>query len=648
MALGLLVLAAACESHIDRVSDRSSAMLWQDSDQDFWSRPWPDDARNRSADGFEVSLAGFPNPASLTVLDDFLGSMQVLLDDFPGAGFSTNGAIYLPFDGPLADSALPETFATARAGSGYELVDITEGPSCGERIPVMLRWKPRGAQYLEHPYLVALPVPGFPLRPRHQYLFAVTARLYDTEGRAVQAPADWRRWADSRSGLLTAGRGESCANQMPVPALDQIAAGTLFTTGDPSYLARSARRVVLEQTITVYPPYQNDALGSQCRELSGWIRIPNFQRGAKPYLRAGGDIAYDERGYPVVQTWETTRYSLLIPTTVSAGTTELPLLIVGHGTGGYRRSFVTDGTGRSACEHGIAAFGISQPLHGDRQASEHDDPMLMTFNFMNLRAMVHNFQQGGFDLMALRHGLQGHSLTTDVTGYNQTVSFRAPFMYLGHSQGSHTGAFFGAVEPDTLAGILYSGSSGHLISILLAKDAPIDFSPILEAALASYGELDEFSPLLTLFQTVADAADPINYARYYLQEPIYEPGSAEAKAWQPRHVLGTEGIYDEYTPPPSTEAFLLAAGLQYAGPYLHAEPVYDWLVEQGLRDAPRARPTGGNLVLDGTNYTALWTQYPSGHFSIRDTAQGRADVARYLDSLAHEAYPSIAETVDEE
>lgn len=643
--LVLLAVMGACSTSVERVSQTAPHMLWSDTQTDFWSRPWPDDSRNRATDGFDISLTEFPNPASLTIVRDYLGHMQGLLDRYPGAGFSPNGAIYLPFSHLMAESALPDTYATVEATSAYVLVDITEGNHCGERTPIELRWKSRGTPYLDRPFLVALPHPGFPLRPKHQYLFAVTAELRDSEGRALVAPSDWLSWAEAQSSTLRAG---ACADGTAVPTLDTITAGTIFTTGDPSYLTRMARRVILEQTLTVEAPYQNDPLGPSCRELSGWITLPNFQAGQKPYLREGGEVVYDARGYPVVQTWETTRYSLLIPTTVPAGTRELPLVIVGHGTGGSRRSFVTDGTGRTACEHGLAAFGVSQPLHGDRRAAEHDDPTLLTFNFLNLPALVHNFQQGGFDLVAIRHALSGHTLTTDVTGYDQPVQFRAPVMYLGHSQGSHTGSFFGAVEPDTLSGILFSGSSGHLISILLAKDAPIDFSPILEAALASYGEFDAFNPLLTLFQTVADAADPINYARYYLGESIYEPGSEEAAAWKPRHLMGTEGIYDGYTPPESTEAFLLAVGLDFTGAILRPLPTYDWLVTQGARGAALPRPAGGNLSISGTTYTGLWAQYPSGHFSIRDTAQGRADVASFLDSLAHASYPSLAETVTDE
>lgn len=640
----LLTAAVGCSASIERQVEPAARMRWDRVEGDFWSRPWPDDARSLGSDGFSISLADFPNPASLTILNDYLSRMQDLFDHYPGAGFSTNGAIFVPFDGPMAESALPDTFATVAVNSRYQLVNVSEGPHCGERTPIALRWQPNGSSYLDRPYLAALPQPGFPLRAREMYLLAVTDRLSDAYGQALAGHRDWQQWVRGRSAPLRSAR---CGNGIELPEITEVVAGTLFTTGDPGYLARMARRAILQQNIPIDAPDQDDPLGPQCRELSGWIRIPNFQTGQKPYLREGGSVVYDTEGYPVLQTWETTRYSLLIPTTVPDGTTELPLLLVGHGTGGSRRSFVTDGTGRTACEHGIAAFGISQPLHGDRRASEHDDPTLLTFNFLNLQALVHTFQQGGFDLMALRHGLTDYTLTTDVTGYDQPVQFRLPFMYLGHSQGSHTGSFFGAVEPDTLSGILYSGSSGHLISILLAKDAPIDFSPILEAALASYGELDTFNPLLTLFQTVADPADPINYARYYQQEPMYEAGSDEAQAWRPRHLLGTEGIYDEYTPPPSTEAFLLAAGLDYAGQLLLPIAPYDWLVDQGLRAPRLARPAGGNKQIDGQSYTSLWVQYPSGHFSIRDTEQGRTDVARYLDSLAHEAYPSVADTVAE-
>ena len=134
--------------------------------------------------------------------------------------------------------------------------------------------------------------------------------------------------------------------------------------------------------------------------------------------------------------------------------------------------------------------------------------------------------------------------------------------YAGHSQGSQSAAVLGALDPAAEATVLSGCGGDARIGIVRRKDLSI--TTMLGALLGvADGELDEFHPLLSLAQTIADPIDPASYGRFY---------------WEPRagrvaeRVLHFEGVSDTYNPKEGAEALAIALHATEVGPIVHPVP----------------------------------------------------------------------------
>lgn len=616
------------------------SVRWAPKSKVFWDLPWPADARLQDGDFSTLDLSRFPNPSTSTALASYLRQIKAQTAD-PGAGFSTNGAIFVPLSGNLTLAFAQTATASMREDALVQLVDLTwQASSCGTRIPVDTRFFPWGTHYLPEHTLAALPVPGNPLEPRHTYGLLLSTRLQDRDGKPLAANGGWYSYMSrmdhsSLPGLKTLQTG-LCASGATVPILTNLAGGTVFGTGDPTLAVRRARRVV--DDLALPPPAlptRAGSLGRGCVELRGRFAAPSFQQGQKPYLLEGGGFVYDKRGMPVVQNTESVRFALVLPEVAAPATATVPLVLYAHGTGGDYRTFIRSGVAADLCQKGMAVVGFDQPLHGDRIT--HGDPMLLSFNFMNLTAMTHNFQQGGIDLFSLRHAMTDYKIPAARSGLPVDVVFRQPFLFMGHSQGALTGSFFLAEETASVAGAVLSGSSGALFMAFLAKVEPINIPAIFEAVLADWGTYSAYSPELALFQMAAEPSDPLNYGRYFLQRADLETGEV-ANGWQPKHLFISEGIHDKFTPPAQSEPFIASTGVQYVLPELKV--VY---VQQVRGAVFLPRPVSANVeTVDGPR-TAVAIQYPSGHYSLFDDADGHREYAAFLEDLAAHRMPVIRE-----
>jgi hypothetical protein len=131
----------------------------------------------------------------------------------------------------------------------------------------------------------------------------------------------------------------------------------------------------------------------------------------------------------------------------------------------------------------------------------------------------------------------------------------------------------------------------------------------------------DFHPVLSLFQMVFDAADPVNHVELYARRPI--------EGVVGRHHFTTYGDGDTYTPRAVQEARAVAAGLPHVAPRAVELPLVQ--VEPGL---------AGNVSIEGAPYTfGLRSYVPpvgvDGHFVAFENEDGRADVLDFLvESLA--------------
>lgn len=612
------ICLAACQNKQKPVSQIFDVAKAQAGD--FYGLPFPENSRSQI--DATMGLVNFPNPASLTILDDY---KKVFAANF--RGFGTNSAIYLAFDSRLDAKSLAQTAAESlKDSASVRLLDISpDSPDFGRATPILIRYSDFASQYTTSYTLAALPVPGFPLRPKTTYALLINANVKDSTGQPLVQNPLWReRLSKPDAAGLT---------QLGITP-DTAIAGAIFTTADPTAdFMTIANYLRSHPELVEFLPWSGPVQwnyfdGVSCHEYNGRIKLPNFQHGQIPYLTEGGGFKFDASGTPVVAQFDEVRVSLRLPETYDAAA-GMPYVVYSHGTGGDYHSLRS--ITRQMCARGIAVIGADQPLHGDRIVE--GDPSFLTFNLINPVAMLHNFQQGGLESIAIAMAMEGLTIPAHASPYGVTVAMdKTRQMFMGHSQGALTGLYTLAADGKNFAGAVLSGSSGGLILALLHKVDPIHFPLLLELGLSSIGELDLFHPALSLFQMFGEAADPLNYGRYLLRE-----AHPSIDNWRPLHVYQSEGTVDTFTPPPQAEALAATLGVRWVGPNLQAvEPLA--LLGQV---APDTLPFSGNIKFDGQIYTGVLIQYPSGHFSTTDDADAWREFADFLSDLAAGETPVI-------
>lgn len=219
-----------------------------------------------------------------------------------------------------------------------------------------------------------------------------------------------------------------------------------------------------------------------------------------------------------------------------------PVVIFGHALSGNRANLLAAADALAAA--GYAAIGIDSPLHGIRP----DDPLLgplhvsntpwagvaneRTFdvdyinnasgapgadgqidpsgahfvNPLSLLTMRDNARQGQADLSVLAASLVG----IDADGDTLPDLDASTVSYAGASLGAVMGTPFVAVEPLVPNGFLSAPTGG----LARALEASPTIGPRLRAGLAAAGVepgTSDYELFFTAFQTVFDAADPINW-----------------------------------------------------------------------------------------------------------------------------------------
>jgi hypothetical protein len=220
----------------------------------------------------------------------------------------------------------------------------------------------------------------------------------------------------------------------------------------------------------------------------------------------------------------------------------------------------------------MAMISIDQVLHGTRAPADTNYDLAF-YNFLNPVAGNANAKQGALDDFQLLRLVK----SIDVAAAPMTglpIKFDPNRIYfLGHSQGSQTGALFVAAEPEVKAAV-FSGAGANLTLAILYKTQPSNI--LADVELLINESVDEFHPMLSLIQTYMESDDPSNYARFYYNEPI--------AGMQPKSIYQSLGIVDTFTPVQTIEALAVSIGLQPVNPLLR--PITDL----GLRGLTWANP----------------------------------------------------------
>jgi predicted esterase len=588
--------------------------------------PWPSDLAMH--DDGTIDLHFVPNAANNAFVANYENSL-----DHRIAGFSTVAPAYFRFTVPIDPTSLPPDVATTMmTSSSIQLIDVEHTA----RMPAQWYFREHATRYWPANTLAIAPASGFPLRPHAQYVIVVTRAVHSTAG-------SFQRDADLDAVLAAAGGDASvdAARTLHAPAVaalesmgiarDQILSLAVFTTQDPA--AELFRAI--DSVATLAPAAIVDITRSSSPS-TGFVRYdghygpnPIFESGAQPYDMPGtADFVVDSSGTPQVQDTQNFAFTLTTPVG-DPPATGWPIVIYAHGTGGNSATFVDDGTSQSLSAQGLAVFGFDQIFNGERAVGGPMNAGVQYFNFTNPFAFRNNNRQAAIDLAQASRFVRGLHIDAGVSATGAEVGFDAAHvMFFGHSQGSVTGPLWLAAENGAGAAVI-SATSGTLALSILQRVQPVNLPSLVGLLLglstsAVADELVPFHPALALAQTVFDACDPVNYARYIVREP--RAGNP------PRHVFLTEGIVDHIAGTQGIESVAMAMGLPLLEPII--QPIATYPLNGVASMAP---PVSMNVA--GGMATAGWEQFDmaagqDGHYVIFDIAAARDRASGFLASYA--------------
>ena len=541
---------------IDYDANTGVSPRYQPNGAGWTATPWPND-RHRSSDG-TLDLTNFPNPDNIDLLVQYLAMGTEVLD-----GWGLNGSVYFEFDGPLSVEDLPDAATTKNNRKAIiQLVNVTQGSTrYGEQMPLLFHFYESGNDiYYASNTLAMRAVFGFPLAEGETYCALVTRAVTDSNGRYLSRPS---AFADALANDPSLAPLNAWLPDSLLLAED-IAAATCLTTQTATRELRKIREYLDTVPVPDIAEIVYEGATKKFFEFQGTYLAPNFQSGTKPYDTEGGDIVFDDAGEPIVQSLESVRWLLMIPTAYSKPAGGWPVVLYAHGTGGDYQS--CKGIAEYIMNQGLAMICIDQPLHGIR--SWVDEPsmlelVLYSFNFLNPRSGRSGFRQSAIDTMSLARMVSNSvfEIAAGSTGFEHEVELDpGSIFFFGHSHGGLSGALVFGIDPLIRAGVL-SGAGGILIQTILLRKDMVDIEVLVQNALGvSDEQFNSHHPLLTMIQMLIDATDPINYAPYWLNP---KPGGLA------KHVFVTEGEQDEATPYLCTDAMAGAAGIPLIEPVSH-------------------------------------------------------------------------------
>ncbi|HJL02916.1 MAG TPA: hypothetical protein RMH85_15185 [Polyangiaceae bacterium LLY-WYZ-15_(1-7)] len=582
-------------------------------DAAFFDAPFPIFHRVRE-DG-SLRVADFPNARRVPLLDQLLELMET-----GNTGFSTNGAVFLPFDGPLDPSSLPPDPAASRApGASVFLVDVDPtSPERGRRVAIQTDVQSDGVDIYTPPHtLVALPFPGVVLRPGTRYALVATADLRAADGSPLEAPP-------TLATLLAGGtppgpRGaDAAAAFAPLRAwLDEegidparVIAATVFPTGDPFAETLALRDAIAARPA---PPLEDLELAEEYDEfcvVTGRVGLPVYQRGPKPYGTYPSGALVVEDGAPVIQETDEVVVYLTLPKAPmpEAG---FPLVLYANGGGGEGRQVIDrtrldadprEGLGPPGrgpalyyAELGMGALGFPAPLAHERNP-EGREGTLDFWNVANLAAFRGNLRQAALDFTTMVAVVKtarlepalcpGASTEADAFRYDPAR------LYLqGHSTGGTVGSIVLPLEPELRAGVL-SGTGGSWIYNVVDADSPIALRDVARLVLRLGGgdEVDHFDVEMTFFQTVLASTEVMSWGRVTAREPLPER--------EPRDALFIAGIVDTYHYPRMVHSQGMALGADLVLPAAEEtwEEEYALVGLEGITAPATANRNGATVV----------------------------------------------------
>lgn len=626
---------------------------------EFYRLPFPSNIRVRNG---RVDLSGHPSPGEVAGLDFARLYMGALEEDADGFGLSS--PIFFQFSDRLDVSSLSVGLA---AESNLALVDVTRGsPTYGEAVDVQLEYKPERTQFTCANTLAIAPKDGAPLRPRTTYavIFRRTFRsargglpLRDPDFVALleeRAPSDPRLTA----AYLDFAPVRDFLRDRGLPA-SQVAAATVFTTGDPGAIGPKLRAAVQDAPAPAVGTIANcDAgevspchLPSQNRgclpthpayhQLQLELDVPVFQKGTRPYFEAGpsgdeGAFVLAANGTPIPQGTERLCVGLSVPTgPAPAG--GWPVVIHAHGTGGsYAGGLAALAAELADLREGnqplakVALITFDNVMHGPRQGlppEDWRDPGQLFFNIRNPRAARDNVLQGAADVFALVRWASEARLAASQTGLTAELRFDpSRIIFQGHSQGTVITPAVLAHEPGLRAAV-FTGAGAELGLSLLEKKQPNDLSALVRG---SFGDqaITRLHPMIGFMSWFFGPADALPYAAAITTAPV--------GGKPPLDFLHVYGLHDGFTPESTQRALARAAGAPIVGAVLRPIEGVDTVA-----DDVRGNVNGRSLGVIQYEPPAQGGGFAyDGHFVGANDPDARAAIGRFIGTAATSDQPA--------
>ncbi len=590
------------------------------ADGDYFDLPWPTDARLDAAG--HPDLTGFSNPHSVLV-DRYIAAIER-----SQIGWSANGAVYFRFSRHVDESTLPaDPHASLDDAASVFLIDVDpDSPDLGTHIPIITQYRQLPTVYWPERTLAIRTPDGMPLASRRTYAMVVTSRVHARDGTAFGRDADFQTIVDGTAPAATLATYQPALTAL-APMIDDVISLAVFTTEDTTGLAMQLRDYVDALPAPTGMMMDRGAHTDDYVVLEGHFGpVPIFQSGTIPYLMTGGAIDLDDG--TIVEGTFNARFALSIPTTAMPPS-GYPVVLYSHGTGGDYHSFLADGTAARLARLGIAAMGIDQIHHGERNPTM-ESPDLLFFNLENPDAVRFNFIESAVDVVSQARFAATIDIPTSLyeRGGAQIHLDPSRMYFFGHSQGGLVAPLYLAIDDATRGGVISEG--GGLIGYTLTlKVEPLSIPAIVATALNVRSlEVEGFTlfhPVVTLLQGWIDTDDPTNYAPFLFDHP--RPGFA------PKSIFMTEGMLDPYTPPPSIEALAVAMRIPQMDPIARRITTEDFL---GI--GPAGPTATGNVA--GGAATAGLLQFPTeGHFAVFDNMVCQTRYEGFFSSLIGGAGP---------
>lgn len=272
------------------------------------------------------------------------------------------------------------------------------------------------------------------------------------------------------------------------------------------------------------------------------IEAPNFLVDTRPVY--GRFLPTRDDGGPG---WvsEELAFLLFIPKETATVTSPFPVVLFLHGWGGRKEDVVRHGLADRLLGEGYAVLAIDLPLHGTRLAAGARGPG-DGFFAPDLVATRDHFRQSALDVYqvarVLRADMNAHLKLA--TGQPQDLLATDAFDLLGTSVGAMTATMALATEPAVRRAVLnavgahfqtiFESATGEEMQAYvrgtlcnfyggvgnpICVENPVDPSFVAYDALWERDELSEFLPMA---QWILDKADPLAFAPYVFEEPLFE------------------------------------------------------------------------------------------------------------------------------